>query len=563
GLRAAVRGLLDEPGFPERMTELLNDDLLTDRYLNSRDGLGLIHDEEFPNKRWYERTYASGVYDTFYTRSSQAIAREPLELAGYILRERRPWTEIVTADYTVVNAYSGMVYGVAGAAEPDVDDPGALMYERAQVDGWPHAGVLSTPAFFNRYPTTATNRNRHRAWKVLKTFLGTDILAFAERPIDPTSSQVHNPTMNDPQCAVCHATMDPVAGLYQDFDDEGRYAPPAEGWYADMRPPGFGDATLPGGQTGKAVQWLGQQVAADPRFSLATVQNVLRLVAGVDVLDAGRAGDDPDLRAALAAQEAFVERAASRLRDGGFELRDAVEDVVMSRYFRAAASDGASASALVQAGTAHVLTPEQLSRKIRATTGLPWKERWSDTTDRLMDEFKLLYGGIDSFGVTERLRDVNGVMSAISLRMATEVACSTAAHDFALPAEQRRLFPYVERTYQPVTADGFVVPEAEALIREDLRWLHYRLLGEDLADGDPELEATWQLWLGAWRDAHDGVIAGTVDDDLPSACRATEDPFTGVDLPDAARVTRDAEGTIRAWMAVLTYLLSDARFLYE
>lgn len=562
-LRVALRDMLGELAFPERMTELFNDLLLTDRYLLSRDGLGLLEEEDFPNKMWFEDTYADGVYDLFYTRSSQAVAKEPLEIIGHVLRERRPWTEVVSGDYTVVNDYSAMVYNAPGAYEPDADDPGALLFHEAKIEGWPHAGVLSTPAFYNRFPTTATNRNRHRAWKVFKTFLGTDILAFAERPIDPTISEVHNPTMNDPQCAVCHATMDPVAGLFQDFDDEGRYNPPEAGWYADMRPPGYGDEVLPGGYEGRSIQWLGQKVASDPRFALAAVQTVLTLIADVELLDAARAGDDPDRIEALEAQDAFVDRTAARFREGGYELRDVVEAVVMSRYFRATASEGAPASALIQAGTAHVLTPEQLSRKIRATTGLPWKERWSDTLERLHDEYKLLYGGIDSFGVTERLQEMNGVMSSISLRMATEVTCSTTAHDFALPSAQRRLFPFVEPSFEPETPEGFPVPDAEAKIRENLRWLHYRLLGEELAANDPELDVTYQLWHAAWQDARSGVIAATLDDDLPSACRATEDPFTGADLPEASRVYKDANGTIRAWMAVMTYLLSDARYLYE
>ena len=67
----------------------------------------------------------------------------------------------------------------------------------------PTAGILTTSAWLNRFPTTDTNRNRHRAWVLMRRFLATDILRLADRPVDPTSSQVFNPTMNDPQCTVC------------------------------------------------------------------------------------------------------------------------------------------------------------------------------------------------------------------------------------------------------------------------------------------------------------------------------------------------------------------------
>lgn len=561
-LRSELDSLLEDAAFPERMMELYNDLFLTDRYLISRDGMGLIDDDVFPNKYWFEDAYASGNYDRFYDLSSDAIAREPLELVSYILREHRPWTELLTADYTMVNGFSAMVYGVTDAYEPaSAYDPASLQFYPAQVPNWPHAGVLSTPAFVGRYPTTDTNRNRHRAWNVFKTFLGTDILQFAQRPIDPTISQVHNPTLNDPQCAVCHATMDPVAGLYQDFDEDNQLAPRPDGWYPDMRPPAFGDAVLPTSYAGRAVVFLGEQAAADPRFALAAVQNTLSLIASAEVLSAAEVGTDPVKLAALKAQEAFVDRVAADFRDGGYELRDVVRAVVLSRYFRAAESDGASEATLRQAGLGHLLTPEQLARKIRATVGMSWTRSYNQD-EMLLNDYQLLYGGIDSFGTTSRLRDANGVISAVGLRMASDMACRAVTVDLSLPTAQRRLFPEVEPSYVPETPEGFAVAEARASIRANLAWLHYRLLGEELADDSPELEATWQLWYDTWLEYRDGVAAGTLSSTLPYQCDATEDPITGIDLPSELRVTRET-GTIHAWMAVVSYLLADPRFLYE
>ena len=47
------------------------------------------------------------------------------------------------------------------------------------------------------------------------------------------------------------------------------------------------------------------------------------------------------------------------------------------------------------------------------------------------------------------------------------------------------------------------------------------------------------------------------------ACRGTRNPTTGMALPMAVQITDDRNGTVRAWMAVLTYLFSDYRFLYQ
>jgi hypothetical protein len=40
-------------------------------------------------------------------------------------------------------------------------------------------------------------------------------------------------------------------------------------------------------------------------------------------------------------------------------------------------------------------------------------------------------------------------------------------------------------------------------------------------------------------------------------------PITGVDLPEAEKLEKDVNYAIRAWSAVITYLLSDYQFLYE
>jgi hypothetical protein len=46
-------------------------------------------------------------------------------------------------------------------------------------------------------------------------------------------------------------------------------------------------------------------------------------------------------------------------------------------------------------------------------------------------------------------------------------------------------------------------------------------------------------------------------------CQGRWDPTTGVDLEQAVQITNDTNFTIRSWMAVTAYLLSDWKFLYE
>lgn len=558
-LVTALWSLMAEEAFLDVFKERLNDVLLTDRYLINDDGLGIVDDERFPTLYDYRDQDDA---DLARRLTADAIAREPLEIAAHVLREDLPWSEVLTADYTVVNAYSAMAYGLSADGYPAPGEPGAEAFFPATIPAWPHAGLLTTPAFLNRYPTTDTNRNRHRTWAFFKKFLATDILTFADRPIDPTISEVHNPTLNDPQCTVCHAEMDPVAGLFQDWDAEGRLAPREEGWYSDMVPPGWGGDALPSSYRSDGLRFLAERTVADPRFRVAAVRMVLEAYAGVPLLTAQAAGDDPALLAALDAQDRFVAEVAEEMGARGDDLKVAVERVVLSRYFRAVEADGASDGALVQAGTARLLTPEELDRKIVATLGLPW--RGSSSADPyLLDDYRMLYGGIDSFGVTERLHEPNGVIAAIGLRLATEMACEAVPHDFVVPRAQRRLFPHVEPTYAPFTADGFAVPDAELAIRRNLVALHERLLGETLTPGDAEIDATYALWLELQQAGAAAVRAGELDDDLPDDCRATRDPFSGDSLPEGLRLDDDPDHTIRAWAGVVAYLIADWRFTHE
>jgi len=209
---------------------------------------------------------------------------------------------------------------------------------------------------------------------------------------------------------------------------------------------------------------------------------------------------------------------------------------------------------LADTGTARLSTPEVLSRKILAVTGVPWAREW-DRRAWLATDYRILYGGIDSDIVVTRLGTPNGMMAAVQERMATEVACTATAWDFLQPSDARYLFRHV------TPADTFASnPDA---IRRSVQYLHARLLGEDLDLADPELERTVQLFRETVDEGARKLESGEVGEGLPWACRGRRNPLTGEDLPEDQRLNDDETYAIRAWMAVVTYLLSDYRFLYE
>jgi hypothetical protein len=564
-LPAAIDALLAEPAFIDRVKEIWNDVLLTDRYLSySGHALNVLDAKDFPVSKSYYDTLADDVK----VRVNLAVAREPLDLIGYIVAKDRPFTEVLTANYTVVNDASAAVYNLIPPATAYPDD-GPLREAKivSKRDGqtieWPHAGVLTSPMFLDRFPTTPTNRNRHRARKVFEIFLATDILKIAERPINQQESVKYiNPTRDDPTCNQCHRQIDPVAGAFLKFDDYSQSSfRPDRAWHPEMFAPGFIGETMEVSEFNAAPQWLAKRISGDPRFSLAVVYTLLRALTGQDPLtypgDPKAAGYDSAL-AAWETEEATLRAISTAFSEGGYNLKTATRDIVLSSYFRAASiapgAKPADAARLADIGTARLSTPEVLARKILATTGIPWARDW-DSKGWLGTDYRILYGGIDSDIVVDRLMSPNGIMAAVQARLANEVACAATAWDFLQPQAKRFLFPKVLLTDTPDTG--------AAAIRQNIQYLHAQLLGEDLKPDDPELGRTYQLFVDTLAEGTLKLKSKEVSGSLTWACQGRRNPITGVDLPDAERLNDDKAYVVRAWMAVVTYLLSDYRFFYE
>ena len=119
--------------------------------------------------------------------------------------------------------------------------------------------------------------------------------------------------------------------------------------------------------------------------------------------------------------------------------------------------------------------------------------------------------------------------------MANEIACKHVVLDFSRKPEERLLFP------------GIGMDErGEEKVRGALVHLHQRLLGHAQAG---EIERSYALFDGIVREAEErGGFEGS---DIYS-CRVERE----------VRV-EDPHYTLRAWRAVVTYLLRQHEFLYE
>ncbi len=564
--------LMREDAFYERLLEGFNDIFLTLGF--SGNGVDVLSYHHFEKSRlWYqshsldhlpEQDRQKARYrlaDQYY----ESLRREPLELLRYIVREDRPFTEILTADYSLVSPYSARGYGVFETLREQFQNPDdpfeyiptripALTGRDGKVqptdDGlYPHSGLLTMFQYLRRYPTTETNRNRLRARMYYQHFLGVDVMNLAPRVSDAAAieAQYKIPTLEAAACVVCHRTIDPVAGLFQDYyNEEGHYGPRKEGWFVDMFPPGREGTELPESQRLRQLRWLAEQTVADPRFAIAMVEHVQYILTGRKTLPPPTDIEDPHFaqrRRAYLAQRDMIRQAAERFVREGHNLKSIFQALVVSPFYRADGLadeevDEPRLAELDDIGVVRMLGPEQLERKIAAIFGRPW--------GRLDETYAILYGGIDSKEVTERLTAPSGAVGALQRIMANDVACKNVAADFKLPPRDRRLFPGIEPSAVP-GEDA----EMQRQIRQAIVHLHGQLLGREDQPDDPEVDQTYRLFL-------DVVTEATAREQFEK----TESYFCKSAAQEGPR-DPDPHYTIRGWRAVVTYLLRQPDFLYE
>jgi hypothetical protein len=597
GLDQFVIKLTNEELFYDLLRETWNDALLTARGLdagvgNTYNNAPQLYDDMYPGYTPENRQWAS-----------TSVTDEPLRYIEYVVRNNLPFSDVVAGNYVVANPYTAKLYGLPHD-KPLAPD---------SVLEWKRIGVLSTPAFLQRWETTPTNKGRKRSRIVLKNFLATDIFKFAQRPVDSTAlTSVQNPTRNSAMCSVCHSVIDPVAGGFRGFDENNltRFNPDDK-WHDDLLPPGINTAQMPPDNYGSAIMWLGAQIPNDARFGIAIAQVMFRSIIGEDPLAFPQEKDAPDytdkVRAYGVQNDWFVKTGAD-FTANKFDLRKLVLSIVKSEYFRAKTGDTAKDALHDGLGQGRLLTPEMLGRKYRAVTGVyfynynaaeknPLRARDGYLrNDMIQDaDWRLVYGGIDSGDVTKRTETMSPLMVATSQYTASMVACRAASFDFTKAQAQRRLFRKVEINTMPFTpranagAPLAPVADSEPKIRENIKDLYFKLLGETVETTSEEVNDVYGLFVDTWKDLEAADLAGNgnnkglsnyrcvaqVDWDKPLSFQADMNGYLQAVYPPLAarpdkapyqagmKLDKDENFTVRSWQAVLTYLLMDYRFTHE
>ncbi len=433
---------------------VVRDEYLTDPRLEER----LVH---LFSQSWHTRVDVFDIIALDYGLDprteyafERAVGEEPLRLMARVVADDLPWSDVVTADWTMAEDILLSVWPLTP------EDPSASGWQVARyTDGRPPVGVLASNGLWWRHTTTTSNMNRGRAAAISRLLLCEDYLvrpvSFSEAEI--TGSSTEDAAQSDPYCLACHASLDPVAAslfgfwwlsLYSEIE-ETTYHPERESlWehFLGVEPAWYG-APISG------LPDLGWSVANDSRFYSCAVETLAvglwqRSVTSEDlsVLE--------DLRRTFLIADARIK-----------PLLGAITET--SDY---------------QEATPRMLSHDQLGAALEEATGFIWTQHGRDLLDSDETGYRLLFGGVDGIAITTPQREP-GLTWALGVQQAAQGAADHVVRTELEGDSERRLFDAVTLSDRP----------GDPTFDAELRLLHRTLFSSE-ADETwlSEIQALWQ-----------------------------------------------------------------------
>jgi len=533
----------------------------------------------FPYNRWlndpeYGEPIGSDVANQMFTRERQSMYHEPNALVNYILREGRPFGEVLTANYTLVNGYLARIYGLFPTLKDEFTNTlNPLESVVGRIPDFPHSGILTTPTFMILTSGYNGDRNRTRAATVLRQFDNQLNLKSSAATMNMTSL-AHNPTQNDAQCAGCHLSIDTTAGIFRNWTSGGGYIEDRP-WFEEMPRPGMGEEVVPPYRRSESVRWLAEKIVEGEQFPQAIARQVYRILLERPPLTEPLGGEPyADSYAKIySAQQSFLQRAASVFKEHEQDLRILIKAVVKSPWYRANGySDpspppvGARRYELSQMGRSGLVDPITLNIKLYETTGYRW---YSGRLWQLGPRATPFYymGGWQSYMGGERTKVPSTLALNTQRYMALVSSCEMIPYEFWLmnhhSDQVRRLLPFIDDDTSLFDEEGFIDPDVEARVRDNLSYLMYWLWDQRVAEDDIELEELFDYFVATTQAGQERIDSGEEFWWLSWSCRGDYDHEMQQTIPNDQVVATDRNYTVRAWQAMLYVFLADSLFVLE
>jgi hypothetical protein len=209
----------------------------------------------------------------------RAMLRETLELFMAVVREDRPITDFLTADYTFLNRTLARWYGMPeeGLSED--------RFQRVSLQGTPRRGVLTHASILTLTSNPKRTSPVKRGKWIMENILGTPP---PEPPanvplLEATQKEAPNLSLRqqleihrkDPVCAACHQQMDTLGFGFENFNAVGRWRE------ADAGRPIDASGELPDGRKFSAAAELIDILATQKRdFARVLAEKMLTFALG-------------------------------------------------------------------------------------------------------------------------------------------------------------------------------------------------------------------------------------------------------------------------------------------
>lgn len=439
---------LEDPRFEERLVMLLGE-----RWGTRADEF-LIQYSEY-------QALASDPHNAYLFQ--RAVGEEPLRLMAHVVAQDQPWSQIVTADYTMANETLGSIWPIERTS-------GSGWVEGHYTDGRPAAGILATNGLWWRYYTTISNYNRGRAAALSRLLLCEDYLA---RPVSFTNSValvdkdgIEEALRSNPYCMGCHSSLDPTASTLFGFWVANEYNAREMDHYHPEREP-LGQALIgvePGwfGTPVSGLSQLGQDIAADPRFSRCAAESMAELYWR---------------RELQAADFERIEGLRESYLDSGEQMKALIRTITDTPVYRA----GSLAETTEDTeNTTRMIDATLLRSLVQEMFGYLWTWEGYDVLDEDVYGYRILGGGVDGSMVSRPQRTPSLTWGLVVQRVG-EAAGYHMADTLGRPDS---LFHYASQGTQP----------GSSAFDQEISELYWHLNGE--RPDENWKTAVGQLWSG-------------------------------------------------------------------
>lgn len=388
----------------------------------------------------------------------RSIGEEAPRFMAHIASSDVPWSQVVTADYTIAN---GLLQDIWELEPVDANSTEAWQPMR-YTDGRPALGVLSTNSVWWRYYTTPNNKSRARAAFVSRLLVCDDILT--RTVVDPPNVQATEGNQedlikNEPACVSCHQTLDPLAaalyGFWQndmhDVIELSIYHPEREwdgerdlennmGWY---------------GKTLRAPADLGTRIAEDERFLTCAAERLAERLwrREISTIDEGR-----------------IDTIVYTMREKSETYRALFQEILNSPEYRLGFDEDPSDPRSVSAGK--MMTAHQIRWAFEEFTGFHWEADGVTMLDNDEYGYRVLLGGIDGRSVNQ-WQQAPSLTRQLTLKRLAQLSADYAVSTAVADSNALDIFLQKDPTSITVQSEDFA---------EIIRSWHWRLMGRDITE---------------------------------------------------------------------------------